>query len=89
MKLQTLLSASVLAILLTLNAGVRAEEKAPADGQTPRATETKTDKAQPGLQPHSHVQEKTGGAPRVQSSDAGKKSPASDMSRHFHPRDGK
>lgn len=47
-----------------------------------------------GVKPHSHMEEKTGVAPKTTQAPAGEKSGASlkadkDKSKHFHPRDGK
>jgi len=83
MKLQTLLSASILAAMTALSASAYAEEKvAPA-------AEMKAEKAAPAkaVKPHSHVQDKTGTPQDAQPAVPGKKNPANDKTKHYHPRD--
>lgn len=79
MKLQAMLSASVLAAITTLSANAFAEEKAPP------AAEVKAEKAAPApaAKPHSHVQEKTG----ISQNAPAKKNAAQDKTKHNHQRD--
>lgn len=79
MKLQTILSAFVL-VAASATAYAADAEKAPA-------AEVKA--AQPkAAKPHSHVQEKTGVSQTAPTAPAaGKKNPAQDKSKHYHPRD--
>lgn len=83
MKLQALLSATLLAAITALSASAYAEEKAAP------AAEVKAEKAAPsqGAMPHSHVQEKTGAPQDVQPADPAKKNAAKDKTKHYHPRD--
>lgn len=83
MKLQALLSATILAAMTALSASAYAEEKiVPAGG-------LKSEKAAPAqaAKPHSHVQEKTGVRQDPQPADPAKKSAAKDKTKHYHPRD--
>lgn len=83
MKLQALLSASILAVITALSSSAYAEEKlAPA-------AEVKAEKTVPSqaVKPHSHVQEKTGIPQDVQPADPAKKNAAKDKTKHYHPRD--
>jgi hypothetical protein len=50
---------------------------------------TKSEQAAAAQQtkPHSHVEEKTGVPQKAPAKQSGKKSPAMDMSKHYHPRD--
>jgi len=83
MKLQALLSASILAAITALSASAYAEEKAAP------ATEMKAEKAAPSqaAKPHSHVQDKTGIPQDAQRAVPTKKNPANDKTKHYHPRD--
>lgn len=83
MKLQTLFPAVMLATITALSTTVYADEKATPD------SEMKSEKAAPSqaTKPHSHVQEKTGVPQNVQPAKPGKKDPAKDRTKHFHPRD--
>lgn len=83
MKLQALLSASILAAITALSASAYAEEKAAP------AAEMKAEKAAPAqaAKPHSHVQEKTGVPQDVKPVDPARKNAAKDKSKHYHPRD--
>ncbi|UCV22338.1 hypothetical protein [Ferribacterium limneticum] len=83
MKLQALLSASILATITALSASAYAEEKAVP------ATEVKVEKAAPAqaAKPHSHVQEKTGMPQDMKPPATAKKNPANDKTKHYHPRD--
>lgn len=83
MKLQTLLSASLLAALAALSTGAQAEEKAPP------AAEMKAEKMAPPAKPHSHMQEKTGVQQDAAAAAPAKKNAAKDKSKHYHPRDAK
>ena len=83
MKLQALLSASILAAITVLSASAYAEEKAAP------AAEMKAEKAAPAqaAKPHSHVQDKTGIPQNAQAAAPAKKNPANDKTKHYHPRD--
>lgn len=83
MKLQALLSASILAAVTAISASAYADEKAAP------AAEVKAEKAAPAqaARPHSHVQEKTGMPQDMNPAATVRKNPANDKSKHHHPRD--
>lgn len=83
MKLQALLSASILAAITAFSASAYAEEKAAP------AAEMKAEKAAPvqAAKPHSHVQDKTGIPQEAQPAAPAKKNAAKDKTKHYHPRD--
>jgi hypothetical protein len=83
MKLKPTLAASLFALLaaLSLNASVASETAAGAKEE--RAA------IQKKMRPHSHVEEKTGFAPKAPEAAPDKQNPAKDRTKHFHPRDGK
>ena len=83
MKLQTALSAVLFVTVATLSFGTYAAD---TDKATP-AAETKADQ---GVKPHSHVEEKTGVPQKAPAAVAPeKKHAAKDKTKHFHPRDAK
>ena len=85
MKLKPILAASLIATasLFALSAGAADQ---PADTQTPAATE-KPAKPQK-VKPHSHVEDKTGvQQPAPDAAAPAKSNAATDMSKHYHPRD--
>jgi hypothetical protein len=84
MKLHTLISAVLLATVSSLSTVYAADgDKAPAEA--------------PKMQPHSHMQEKTGIAPKAADAAPAEKADKAkpkhdktkDKNRHLHPRDGK
>ena len=90
MKLQTIVSAVLFAVVSALSAaGAYAEDTtAGKTDKTPAMGMTHDDMAQH----HSHMQEKTGAAPQAKtpaSDDKAKANAAKDQHKHFHPRDGK
>lgn len=81
MKMQSALATALFAALAMLALGAQAAD---AD-KTPPAAEVK---AEQGVKPHSHVQEKTGVPQSAPAKAApGKKSAAQDKTKHYHPRD--
>ena len=80
MKLQALLSASILA---AVSMGAYAEEKAAP------AAEVKAEKAapSPAARSHSHLEEKTGVPQKAPAANPAKKDAAKDKTKHYHPRD--
>jgi len=85
MKLKLSLAASLFALIAALNAGAATDT--PAD----RALEKAAAPAAPAkkVKPHSHVEEKTGVAQKAPEAKADKPDASKDMSKHYHPRDGK
>lgn len=81
MKLQSALATALFATVAMLALGAQAAD---AD-KAPPAAEVK---AEQGVKPHSHVQEKTGVPQSAPAKAApGKKNAAQDKSKHYHPRD--
>lgn len=83
MKLQSTLSAVLFATVATLSFGTHAAD-------TDKATPAAEMKAEQGVKPHSHAQEKTGVPQKAPDAVAPeKKHAAKDKTKHFHPRDAK
>jgi hypothetical protein len=93
MKLKPTLAASLFAIIAALSLNASAASGTPAT--TGAASDTpayaKVEKAAPQktMKPHSHVEEKTGFAPKAPEAMPEKPNAANDRTKHFHPRDGK
>lgn len=88
MKLQSLLSISLVAAAASLSLGAHAAndiDKRPADA--PQAEQPAAKK----MPPHSHMEEKMGIKPQEKPADSKpeKRKADKDKSKHFHPRDGK
>ncbi|MBN8464252.1 MAG: hypothetical protein J0M01_15805 [Dechloromonas sp.] len=79
MKLQSALSAALLASAAMLPLGAQAGD---AD-KAPAAAEMKAK----AVKPHSHVQEKTGMEQVAPTAAPAKKNAAKDKTKHYHPRD--
>ncbi len=87
MKLKSVLATTLLTAFTALALNVQAASdtgKAPADQSITEAM--RADKA---MKPHSHMEEKTGVAPKVPVAENKKPDPTKDKNRHLHPRDGK
>ena len=88
MKAQSLCFAALFAVVSTLSIGAHA-----ADAESAPAAKTAAQK----MKPHSHMEEKTGIAPKTpdaadsgtDKAKQGKAKPGTDKSKHYHPRDGK
>jgi hypothetical protein len=93
MKLKPTLAASLFAIMaaLSLNASAASGTPANASAASDTPADTKVEKATPQkkMRPHSHVEEKTGFAPKAPEAMPDKPNAANDRTKHFHPRDGK
>jgi hypothetical protein len=90
MKLKAILPALLLAAAVSLSFSASAA----TDADKTQAVEAQTDKPAvkaKKMKPHSHMQEKTGVPQSMPSAEAAEGNPkaAQDMSKHFHPRDGK
>jgi len=83
MKLKLSLAASLFALMAALNAGAATDT--PADPTLEKAAAPAAPAKK--VKPHSHVEEKTGVAQKAPETKADK--PDADMSKHYHPRDGK
>lgn len=85
MKLKSILAASLIASASLFSIGAGAADQ-PADTQAPATTEKPATPQK--AEPHSHMEQKTGmpqPAPGAAAPD--KPNPATDMSKHYHPRD--
>lgn len=80
MKLKPTISASLFAVATILSFGTQAAPD--PDARTEKAAARK-------MKPHSHVEEKTGVPQKAPESGPDRPNPAKDMSKHYHPRDGK
>jgi len=85
MKLKLTLAASLFAVIAALSLNASAVSDIPADAKA------KVEKAAPhqAMRPHSHAEVKTGFSQKAPEAKPDKPSAAKDMSKHFHPRDGK
>jgi DMSO/TMAO reductase YedYZ molybdopterin-dependent catalytic subunit len=92
-KLKPTLAASLFAIMaaLSLNASAAADTPAGASAASDTPANTKVEKAAPQkkMKRHSHVEEKTGFAPKAPEAMPDKPNAAQDKTKHYHPRDGK
>ncbi len=92
MKLKPTLAAGLFAIIaaLSLNAGAASDTPVGAKTASGPSTDAKVEKAaHPTMRPHSHAEVKTGFPQRTPVTMQDEPNPAKDMSKHFHPRDGK
>ncbi len=87
MKLKSILATSLLAAMaaMSMSAQAASDTNTAAEAKTPPA-DMQGDKK---MKPHSHMEEKTGVAPKAPSAEAKKPDPTKDKNRHLHPRDGK
>jgi hypothetical protein len=83
MKLKPTLVATLFAIMAALSLNASAAADTPADAKVAKVVPEKQ------MMPHSHVQEKTGFAPKAPEAMPDKPNAANDRTKHFHPRDGK
>lgn len=92
MKLKLTLAASLFAVIAALSLNASAAADAPAGAKTAlnAGADAQPEKAaHPTMRPHSHAEEKTGFPQKAPEAMPDKPNPAKDMSKHFHPRDGK
>jgi hypothetical protein len=93
MKLKPALAASLFAIMAALSLYASAASDTPANASVASDTpaDAKVEKAAPQMKMkrHSHVEEKTGFAPKAPDATPNKPNAANDRTKHFHPRDGK
>jgi hypothetical protein len=93
MKLKLTLAASLFTVMaaLSLNASAASDTSTGASNASDTPADAKIEKAAPQkkMMPHSHVQEKTGFAPKATEATPDKPNAANDRTKHFHPRDGK
>ncbi|MEN3111856.1 hypothetical protein ACFONG_06675 [Uliginosibacterium paludis] len=88
MTRKTILYPALVAAAMAISMGANA-----ADADKPQepkvAASTPAEKATPAMKKHSHMEEKGGMAPKPAEPKVGQSNPAKDMSKHYHPRDGK
>ena len=93
MKLKLTLAASLFAVIaaLSLNASAASDTAAGAKTASGPSADAKAEKAfhQTKMGPHSHAEVRTGFPQKAPAAMPDKPNPAKDMSKHFHPRDGK
>lgn len=94
MKLQSALSAVLFASVAMLSLAAQAadaEKPQAADAEKPpAAAEMKAEQGAKAVEPHSHLQEKTGIVPKAPAAaEPAKKNAWNDRRIHLHPRDGK
>jgi hypothetical protein len=83
MKLKPTLVATLFATMAALSLNASAAADTPADAKVAKVVPQKQ------MMSHSHVQEKTGFAPKAPEAIPDKPNAANDRTKHFHPRDGK
>ena len=89
MKLNSILSATLVAAVSMLSMGAQAADGGMgAEGKTSAAASMPAEKAAP-MKPHSHMEAKGGMAPKASAPKPEQSNPAKDMSKHYHPRDAK
>ncbi len=93
MKLNLTLAASLFAVIAAFSLNASAVSDTPAGAKTASGstTDVKVERAvhRTKMGPHSHAEVKTGFPQRTPEAMPDKPNPARDMSKHFHPRDGK
>lgn len=93
MKLNSTFAVSVFALVaaLSLNAGAASGTPANTGAASVTPADAKAEEAAPHktMKRHSHVEEKTGFAPKAPEAMPEKRNAANDRTKHFHPRDGK
>lgn len=93
MILNSIAAASLFAIVAAISVNASAASDTPANtgAALGRPADTEAEKAAPKkmLKRHSHVEDKTGFAPKAPETVPAKQSAAKDRTKHFHPRDGK
>ena len=83
MKTRSFVAALLFASVASLSVGAHAAD---AEQSAAKPAEMQMEKQ---AKPHSHVQEKTGMEQKMLEAETGNPNAAKDMSRHYHPRDGK
>ena len=93
MKLKLTLAAGLFAVIaaLSLNASAVSDTAAGAKTTSGSSGEAKAERAahQTKMGPHSHAEVKTGFPQKAPEAMPDRPNPAKDLSKHFHPRDGK
>ncbi len=93
MKVKPTFAASLFALMaaISLTAGAASDTPANTGAASGVPADAKAEKAAPQkmVKRHSHVEDKTGFAPKAPEAVPDKPSAAKDRTKHFHPRDGK
>lgn len=91
MKIKLVIFASLLTAISISTAGAQAASDTDKTAvATPSVNDTKMGQSPATkMKPHSHVEEKTGVPQKAPELGTAKPNPAKDMSKHYHPRDGK
>jgi len=87
MKLKLTLAAALFAMMAAVSLNANAATDTPADTSVEKAATPAAPAKK--VKPHSHVEEKTGVAQKAPDAKAEKPDASKDMSKHYHPRDGK
>lgn len=87
MTLQTILYPALMVGAMAISMGANAADADKAL-ESKASASTPVEKM-PAMKKHSHMEEKGGMAPKPAEPKVGQSSPAKDMSKHYHPRDGK
>ncbi|CAG0991154.1 hypothetical protein GEOBC_02381 [Geobacteraceae bacterium] len=90
MKSNSLFSISLFAAITIFSSVTQAASDTAKMAEAQASAETKVEQSSTKkMKPHSHVEEKTGIPQKAPESTANRPNPAKDMSKHYHPRDGK
>jgi hypothetical protein len=90
MKSNSLFFVSLFAAITIFSSGAQAASDTAKMAEAQAATDTRVEQTSTRkMKPHSHVEEKTGIPQKAPESTANRPNPAKDMSKHYHPRDGK
>lgn len=90
MKPNSFLSISLFAAIAFFSFSAQAASDTAKMAEAQASADTKVEQTSTKkMKPHSHVEEKTGIPQKAPESTANRPNPAKDMSKHYHPRDGK
>lgn len=91
MKPKSIFAVGLFALVAALSLNAGAASATPAGAASDTRADAKVEKAAPQktVKRHSHVEEKTGYAPKAPEAMPDKPNAANDRTKHFHPRDGK
>lgn len=90
MKPNSFLSVTLFAAITIFSFGAQAASDTAQMAEAQASADTKVEQTSiKKMKPHSHVEEKTGIPQKAPESTANRPNPAKDMSKHYHPRDGK
>lgn len=87
MKLNSILSSTLIAAITAFSMGAQAADTNMAEAKSPAASAPAAQTSP--MKPHSHMEAKGGMAPKASEPKPAQSNPAKDMSKHYHPRDAK